>query len=131
LLERIILNILIGNTDDHARNHAGFWDGNHASLTPAYDLCPQQRPGWEANQAMDIARAPSPTVQGLRASNRTTIISAAADYGVTPAEAAEMFDRQADIIRTQWDDASDAAELTRREADLLYGRQVMNEYALT
>jgi serine/threonine-protein kinase HipA len=131
LLERIILNILIGNTDDHARNHAVFWDGHHASLTPAYDLCPQQRPGWEANQAMDIARAPSPTVQGLRASNRTTIISAAADYGVTPDEAAEMFDRQADIIRTQWDDAADAAELTRREADLLYGRQVMNEYALT
>lgn len=43
----------------------------------------------------------------------------------------KMFDRQADIIRTQWDDAADAAELTRREADLLYSRQVMNEYALT
>ncbi len=131
LLERIILNILIGNTDDHARNHAVFWDGQHVELTPAYDLCPQLRTAREANQAMDIGRAASPMVQGTRASNRSTIIAAAADYGVTPAEAADMFDRQVHIIRTQWDDAVAVAELTRREADLLYERQVVNAYALT
>jgi serine/threonine-protein kinase HipA len=131
LLERIILNILIGNTDDHARNHAVFWDGRHVELTPAYDLCPQLRTGREANQAMDIGRAASSVVQGTRASNRSTIIAAAADYGVTPAEAANMFDRQADIIQAQWDDAAAVAELTRREADLLYGRQILNDYAFT
>jgi serine/threonine-protein kinase HipA len=131
LLERIIINILIGNTDDHARNHAVFWDGHHVELTPAYDLCPQLRTGWEANQAMDIGRAASPVVQGTRASNRSTVIAAAADYGLTPAEAADMFDRQVDIIRAQWDDAVVVAELTRREADLLYGRQILNDYALT
>jgi serine/threonine-protein kinase HipA len=26
-------HILCGNTDDHARNHAGFWDGKHLTLT--------------------------------------------------------------------------------------------------
>ena len=26
LFARIVFNILIGNTDDHARNHAAFWD---------------------------------------------------------------------------------------------------------
>lgn len=131
LLERIILNILIGNTDDHARNHAVFWDGRHVELTPAYDLCPQLRTGWEANQAMDIGRAASPMAQGGRASNRSTVVAAAADYGLTRAEAAAMFDRQVDIVRAQWDDVVDVAELTRREADLLYGRQILNEYALT
>ena len=37
LFSRIVFNILSGNTDDHARNHAAFWNGNQLSLTPAYD----------------------------------------------------------------------------------------------
>ena len=32
LFARITFNILTGNTDDHARNHAAFWDGRE--LTP-------------------------------------------------------------------------------------------------
>jgi serine/threonine-protein kinase HipA len=127
-LERIILNILIRNTDDHARNHAVFWDGHHVELTPAYDLCPQLRTGWEANQAMDIGRAPSSIAQGTRASNRSTVIAAAPDYGLTSAEATDLFDRQVEIIQQQW---KDAARLTKRDAEFLYGRQILNDYALT
>jgi serine/threonine-protein kinase HipA len=41
LFARITFNILVGNTDDHARNHAAFWDGRMLTLTPAYDICPQ------------------------------------------------------------------------------------------
>jgi serine/threonine-protein kinase HipA len=55
LYSRLVFNILIGNTDDHARNHAAFWDGKLLSLTPAYDLCPQGRTGNEASQAMLIS----------------------------------------------------------------------------
>ena len=29
LFQRLVFNILCGNTDDHARNHAAFWDGKH------------------------------------------------------------------------------------------------------
>jgi serine/threonine-protein kinase HipA len=47
-------NILIGNTDDHARNYSAFWNGTFLQLTPAYDLCPQLRVGEEATQAMAI-----------------------------------------------------------------------------
>src|SRR5947208_1796391 len=54
LFGRLVFNILCGNTDDHARNHAAFWDGRSLSLTPAYDICPQQRAGNEATQAMLI-----------------------------------------------------------------------------
>ena len=32
---RLVFNILCGNTDDHARNHAGFWDGE----LPDADSC--------------------------------------------------------------------------------------------
>lgn len=54
LFRRMVFNVLCGNTDDHARNHAAFWDGRSLSLTPAYDICPQPRAGNEASQAMLI-----------------------------------------------------------------------------
>src|SRR5579863_9338750 len=34
LYARMVFNILCGNTDDHARNHAAFWNGRELSLTP-------------------------------------------------------------------------------------------------
>lgn len=54
MFQRIAFNIAIGNTDDHARNHAVFWDGTHADLAPAYDLAPQPRSGMPARQAMSL-----------------------------------------------------------------------------
>ena len=54
LFGRICFNVLCGNTDDHARNHAAFWDGEMLTLSPAYDICPQGRTGNEATQAMLI-----------------------------------------------------------------------------
>jgi serine/threonine-protein kinase HipA len=54
LFGRMVFNILVGNTDDHARNHAAFWDGQDLILTPAYAICPQGRTGGEATQAMLI-----------------------------------------------------------------------------
>jgi serine/threonine-protein kinase HipA len=45
LFGRICFNILRGNTDDHACNHAAFWDGKILSLTPAYEICRQGRTG--------------------------------------------------------------------------------------
>jgi serine/threonine-protein kinase HipA len=54
LFARMLFNVLCGNTDDHARNHAAFWVGRALSLTPAYDVCPQARAGNEATQAMLI-----------------------------------------------------------------------------
>ena len=54
LFGRLVFNILCENTDDHALNRAAVWDGKHLKLTPAYDICPQNRTGNEATQAMLI-----------------------------------------------------------------------------
>jgi serine/threonine-protein kinase HipA len=35
---RLVFNILCGNTNDHAGNHAAFWNGKELMLTPAYDI---------------------------------------------------------------------------------------------
>ncbi len=46
---RTVFNILVGNTDDHPRNHAAFVDADRSlTPTPAYDICPQPRSGPQA-----------------------------------------------------------------------------------
>ena len=123
VFERIVFNIVIGNTDDHARNHAAFWDGAHLDLTPAYDLCPQLRSGTEANQAMDIDR------EGHRASRFSVCQSAASVYGLTSAQARDIIDRQVTVVSESWAEVSDLARLTHLEARALFGRQILNPYA--
>ena len=123
LFSRLTFNILIGNTDDHARNHAAFWDGSGLSLTPAYDLCPQLRSGTEANQAMAVDRS------GNRESRLRVCIDAAEIFLLTPADARAVVDAQVDTIRNQWQEAADAARLTTTERTRLWGRQILNAYA--
>ena len=123
VFERIVFNILTGNTDDHARNHAAFWDGQHLDLTPAYDLCPQPRTGREANQAMAISRS------GDRRSRLVTCVDACADYDLSAAEARDVVDRQVTVIREQWGDVADLCQLTAADRRFLFGRQFLNEYA--
>lgn len=123
LFERIVFNIAIGNTDDHARNHAAFWDGHELELTPAYDLCPQLRSGTEACQAMDI------TGDGLRDSRFATCVLAAPFYGLTAGQAREIIDTQVAGIRAAWDAAADEARLTAADRSSLWGRQILNPFA--
>lgn len=124
LFERVVFNIAIGNTDDHARNHAAFWDGRQLELTPAYDLCPQPRSGTEARQAMDI------TGDGHRDSQFTICLDAAPYYGLTQQQARSIIDHQIDTIHTHWIDAADQARLTHNERSQLWRRQILNPYAI-
>lgn len=52
LYYRMVFNVLIGNTDDHARNHCFFWHNNELSLTPCYDIVPFPRNTFETTHAM-------------------------------------------------------------------------------
>jgi len=124
LFRRIVFNILIGNRDDHPRNHAAFWDGTTLALTPAYDLCPQPRDTGEATQAMAIAR------DGRRHSQLRVCVEEAATYLLTDAEARDEIDRQLAVIHEQWDDAADATGLTEADRNLLWGRAIIHPYAL-
>ena len=81
LFERVVFNVAIGNNDDHARNHAAFWDGQSLELTPAFDLTPQVRSTDTSAQAMAIGR------DGSRASQFSVCVAAAADYGLSRPEA--------------------------------------------
>jgi serine/threonine-protein kinase HipA len=113
----------VGNTDDHARNHAAFWDGSSLSLTPAYDICPQARSGGEAVQAMAISR------DELRFSEVIVCQNAASTYLLSPDEAREIIDHQLHVIKTQWTNACDAAHLSSSERSRLWGHQILNPFS--
>ena len=124
LFSRIVFNILVSNTDDHARNHAAFCDGQGGlELTPAYDICPQSRAGQEAAQAMAFGP------QGERLSQVAACLAVAEFYDLSQREARDIIDGQVDVIRTQWDEAADTATLTRAERDQMLERQILNPYA--
>ena len=121
LFSRLVFNILCGNTDDHARNHAAFWDGRMLSLTPAYDICPQGRSGNTASQAMLIAG-------GQRQSQLACCTEAAAIFMLSRTEASIIIKQLQESIESNWLRVCDEAGLQTIDRKLLWGRQFMNPY---
>lgn len=122
LFGRVVFNILCGNTDDHARNHAAFWDGSSLTLTPAYDVCPQPRTGNEASQAMFI-------VGDNRMSQLSVCLAAAPNFLLDRDRATEIIKHQVQAIRDNWTGVCDEAQLTEADRRLLWHRQFLNPFA--
>lgn len=122
LYGRLVLNILVGNTDDHLRNHAAFWDGLHLELTPAYDIAPQPRSGHMATQSIGI------TADGRRVSQLRLCMEVAGDFLLTSNEAKQIITRVRGAVETGWDDACQQAHIGMPEQRALWGREFMNPY---
>lgn len=123
LFSRLAFNILCGNTDDHARNHAAFWDGESLMLTPAYDICPQGRTGNEASQAMLIS-------DGNRMSQLKSCLEAAHHFLLSRDDARAIFAHQIDTINNNWNVVCEEAELSEVDKTLFWGRQFLNPYSI-
>jgi serine/threonine-protein kinase HipA len=123
LFARITFNILSGNNDDHARNHAAFWDGAELTLTPAYDICPAPRAGGETAQAMAIGG------DGYRFSQVAGCVARASTYLLSEADAREIVDHQIETIESGWTDVCDRAGLTEVDRNSFWRRQFLNPYA--
>ncbi len=121
LFARICFNILCGNTDDHARNHAAFWNGERLSLTPAYDICPQGRAGNEATQAMLIAGS-------NRFSQRSVCMETAHNFMLSKDAAALIFDEQVERINEHWEMVCEEAQLTEIDRRFFWRRQFLNPF---
>jgi serine/threonine-protein kinase HipA len=122
LFGRLVFNVLIGNTDDHARNHAAFWDGRSLNLTPAYDICPQQRVGQEASQAMLI----NGEMNNL--STLQNVISISNKFLLSCDEANSIVQTQIKIIETHWDELCDQAKLAERDKETLWRNVVLSDF---
>ncbi|MBR9790430.1 MAG: type II toxin-antitoxin system HipA family toxin [Gammaproteobacteria bacterium] len=121
---RLTFNVLCGNTDDHARNHAAFWNGHTLTLTPAYDICPQGRTGNEASQAMLI-------VGNNKMSQLATCLQSAHNFLLSQEEAKAIFEHQIQIIKDNFDAVCAEAELSEIDKRLFWQRQFLNPYSLT
>lgn len=122
LFSRIVFNVLCGNTDDHARNHAAFWDGKNLALTPAYDICPQSRSGQQSSQAMLIQGAE-------RTSQVGACIAAAPVFLLNQAEAIHIVNHQVKVIEQKWQTICDEAALSEVDRALFWRRQFLNPFA--
>lgn len=122
LFGRLVFNVLTGNTDDHARNHAAFWDGANLTLTKAYDICPQPRNGREANQAMLVnGEDKRSLVESCRLS--------ASNFLLSDRDARDLINHQVTSITQLWGGICDEAELSKVDRGYLWRRQFLNDYA--
>lgn len=121
LWSRMLFNILVGNTDDHARNHACFWDGSAVRLTPAYDIDPRPRLGREANQAMAVNRKD-------RRALIATALASAGYFGLRSDESIAIARRQIELIRSNFRRVATEAGLSFELQNLLAGRAFLNPY---
>ena len=122
LFSRLVFNILCGNTDDHARNHAAFWNGKELTLTPAYDICPQGRTGNEASQAMLISGNNNLSQLGI-------CLQAANNFLLSVDDAHAIFENLTAAIEQNWDIVCAEAMLSEVDRKLLWGRQFLNPFA--
>lgn len=122
LFSRLVFNILCGNSDDHARNHAAFWNGTDLALTPAYDICPQPRSGSESSQAMLVLR-------NERQSQLSLCLRAAPAFLLKPAEARRIVKHQIDVITKRWDAVCTEARLSITDRRYFWRRQFLNPFA--
>lgn len=121
LFGRLVFNILCGNTDDHARNHAAFWDGELLTLTPAYDICPQNRAGNEASQAMWVT-------EDDRMSRLAVCLKAAPNFLLETAAARALIAEQMEKICAAWPQTIEEAELSETDRRLLAERMFFNPF---
>lgn len=122
LFGRIVFNILCSNTDDHARNHAAFWNGNQLSLTKAYDICPQLRTGGEATQAMFIH-------EQNNTSQLITCLKAAPFFLLSESDARSMIDHMDMQIKNHYDGVCKKAQLSEVDKRLFWQRMFRPGYA--
>ena len=122
LFSRMVFNVLCGNNDDHARNHAAFWDGSGLKLTPAYDICPQNRTGQESSQAMLLSNDDNH-------SRFSTCINAANEFMLNEDQALDVVSQQVTCLVENWPQLCDEADLSHVDRSLFVGRQFLNPYS--
>ena len=122
LYRRLVFNVLIGNTDDHARNHSAFWDGRSLSLTPAYDICPQMRVGQVATQAMDVGGAAG------NAATLVNVLSAHRKFQLQKSVAMATINQFIAVVEDNWVSVCEESDLAAAERNRLWGRAVLNPY---
>jgi serine/threonine-protein kinase HipA len=119
LFSRLVFNVLIGNTDDHARNHSFFVEGNTIRLTPAYDITPFPRAGGEASHGMKIT-------QRSNLSRIRLCLETAPEFGLSEDEARSIVEAQVRGIAENFDGLCEETGMAQTTRSQLRRRAVLN-----
>jgi serine/threonine-protein kinase HipA len=113
LFRRVLFNILIGNRDDHLRNHGFLRDGNGWVLSPAFDVNPN------ADRGVHVL-----SIDGSDASPDASLLLASAEfYRLRPGAAKAIARQVRDVVRG-WEPRAKALGLRKGEIALM--RQVID-----
>jgi serine/threonine-protein kinase HipA len=95
LFRRMAFNILVGNEDDHLRNHAFLLDGRGWRLSPLYDVVPRPRVGSSGRLIL---------AAGERGHEATlaNALSGAATFGLKREEAAALLEDLRVRVDARW-----------------------------
>jgi len=86
--KRMCYNALVGNSDDHPRNHAILWLDGKWRLSPMYDVLPILEEGPAQTLAMAVGQ------QGTKIS-RANLLSHHSHFALSPEQAANLLDEVA------------------------------------
>ena len=95
LFRRMAFNILVGNDDDHLRNHAFVFDGRGWRLSPLYDVVP--RPHVGSNGRLILAAGESG-----HAATLANALTGAAAFGLKREEAAALLEDLRGRVSARW-----------------------------
>lgn len=111
LFRRLAFRIAMRIDDDHMRNLAFFWDGQHASFTPAFDLSP------------DLTASTPHGLTDLGGGSREFTLSALEQrrdyYHLSATEARDIIEHTLDAVITHRSDAADVAQMVDWERQAL------------
>jgi len=96
LFRRVLFSILIGNRDDHLRNHGFLRSRNGWTLSPAFDINPNPDKADHALAIDDIDPAPA----------TATLIASREYYRLSSSRVAEIEDEVRGVVRSWKDEAS-------------------------
>ena len=101
LWRRMAFNVLVGNADDHPRNHGFLCAQDGWKLSPAYDIAPNTPNGEHVqpphSQSMGLRR------NGDAGANTNNLLVGAKQLGIGYEEANDYLDSTFETLRQQWD----------------------------
>lgn len=97
---RMAFNVLVGNGDDHPRNHGLLRGEGGWALSPAYDIAPYTPNGGVPLHVRSLSMAV--LRDGSAEASADALLKAAKEFGVSYEEANEYLDRTYDLIQHRW-----------------------------
>jgi serine/threonine-protein kinase HipA len=112
LFRRMAFNILVGNDDDHLRNHAFLFDGHGWRLSPLYDVVPKPRAGLTGSLIL------APGQRGHEAT-LANALTGAASFGLKNDEATNLLEELRLLVNAGWQLALSEAGISAVEIEKL------------